>query len=66
MGQKSLQMQFSYHTGLMPVCGGAAWTWRRVRDYECMADTLAGFHFLAFALVLLARFIALMAELTQD
>lgn len=36
---------------------------RLARDYERLADTLAGFHFLAFAIVLLARFIALMADL---
>ena len=37
---------------------------RLARDYERLAETLAGFHFLAVALVLLARFIALMTELT--
>jgi transposase len=42
-----------------------AWTarFRRLaRDYERLPETLAGLHFLAFAILMLARFIALMAE----
>ncbi len=42
-----------------------AWTarFRRLaRDYERLPETLAGLHFLAFAILLLARFITLMGE----
>lgn len=42
-----------------------AWTTRfrrLVRDYERLPSTLAGLHFLSFAIVLLARFVRLMAE----
>jgi transposase len=35
---------------------------RLARDYERLPATLAGLHFLAFAIILLARFVALMAE----
>lgn len=35
---------------------------RLARDYERLPETLAGLHFLAFAILLLARFIALMGE----
>lgn len=35
---------------------------RLARDYERLSDTLAGLHFLAFAIVLLARFVALMTD----
>jgi transposase len=35
---------------------------RLARDYERLSETLAGLHFLAFAIVLLARFVALMTE----
>lgn len=42
-----------------------AWTarFRRLaRDYECLPETLRGLHFLAFALLLLTRFVALVTE----
>ncbi len=42
-----------------------AWTTRfrrLVRDYERLPSTLAGLHFLSFAVVLLARFIRLMVQ----
>jgi hypothetical protein len=32
------------------------------RDYERLPETLAGLHFLAFAILLLARFVALMTQ----
>ena len=35
---------------------------RLVRDYERLPTTLAGLHFLAFAILMLTRFITLMAE----
>jgi transposase len=35
---------------------------RLARDYERLPETLAGLHFLAFTIILLARFVALMAE----
>lgn len=35
---------------------------RLARDYERLPGTLAGLHFLAFAIILLARLVALMAE----
>lgn len=35
---------------------------RLARDYERLPETLAGLHFLAFAIILLTRFVALMAE----
>jgi transposase len=35
---------------------------RLARDYERLSETLAGFHFLAFAILLLARFVALMVQ----
>ncbi len=35
---------------------------RLARDYERLPETVAGLHFLAFAIILLARFITLMAE----
>lgn len=35
---------------------------RLARDYERLPETLAGLHFLAFAILLLSRFAALMAE----
>ena len=35
---------------------------RLARDYERLPETLAGLHFLAFAIVLLRRFVTLMAE----
>ncbi len=35
---------------------------RLARDYERLPDTLAGLHFLAFAILLLARFATLMAQ----
>lgn len=35
---------------------------RLARDYERLPETLAGLHFLAFAIVLLARFVALMTQ----
>ncbi len=44
-----------------------AWTarFRRLaRDYERLPDTLAGVHFLAFAILLLKRFVAFMLEST--
>jgi transposase len=44
-----------------------AWTtrFRRLaRDYERLPDTLAGLHFLAFAIVLLKRFVTFMVEST--
>ncbi len=42
-----------------------AWTarFRRLaRDYERLPETLAGLHFLAFAILLLRRFVALLGE----
>jgi transposase len=42
-----------------------AWTTRfrrLVRDYERLPETLAGLHFLSFAVLLLSRFVGLMAE----
>ena len=33
---------------------------RRRRDYERLPETLQGLHFLAFAILLLARFVALL------
>jgi transposase len=44
-----------------------AWTtrFRRLaRDYERLPETLAGLHFLAFAIVLLKRFVTFMVEST--
>jgi transposase len=35
---------------------------RLARDYERLPETLAGLHFLAFAILLLARFVALMTQ----
>ena len=35
---------------------------RLARDYERLPQTLAGLHFLAFAILMLARFVALMAQ----
>jgi transposase len=35
---------------------------RLARDYERLPETLAGLHFLAFAIILLARFVTLMAQ----
>jgi transposase len=35
---------------------------RRSRDYERLPETLAGFHFLAFVILMLKRFGALMAQ----
>ena len=35
---------------------------RLARDYERLSETLRGLHFVAFALLLLARFVALLAE----
>ena len=35
---------------------------RLARDYERLPETLAGFHFLAFAILLLTRFVALMVQ----
>jgi transposase len=35
---------------------------RLARDYERLSETLQGWHFLAFAIVLLTRFVALMAQ----
>jgi transposase len=35
---------------------------RLVRDYERLADTLVGMHFIAFAILMARRFITLMAE----
>ncbi len=35
---------------------------RLARDYERMPETLAGLHFLAFAVLLLARFVTFMVE----
>jgi transposase len=35
---------------------------RLARDYERLPETLAGLHFLAFAIILLTRFVTLMAE----
>jgi transposase len=35
---------------------------RLARDYERLPETLAGLHFLAFAILLLSRFVTLMAE----
>ena len=35
---------------------------RLARDYERLPETLAGLHFLAFTILLLARFATLMAE----
>jgi transposase len=37
---------------------------RLPRDCERLPATLAGFHFLAFAILLLARFVALMGQST--
>jgi transposase len=42
-----------------------AWTTRfrrLIRDYERMPETLAGLHFLSFAILLVARFVRLMVE----
>ena len=35
---------------------------RLARDYERLPETLAGLHFLAFAILMLARFVTLMAQ----
>ena len=35
---------------------------RLARDYERLPQTLAGLHFLAFALLMLARFVIVMAQ----
>jgi transposase len=35
---------------------------RLARDYERLPETLAGLHFLAFAILMLKRFIALLAQ----
>ena len=35
---------------------------RLARDYERLPDTLAGLHYLAFTLLLLSRFVALLAD----
>ena len=35
---------------------------RLARDYERLSETLAGLHFLAFTIILLTRFVSLMAE----
>ncbi|MDP8923571.1 MAG: IS5/IS1182 family transposase, partial [Chloroflexota bacterium] len=35
---------------------------RLARDYERLPQTLAGLHFLAFALLMLARFATLLAQ----
>jgi transposase len=35
---------------------------RLARDYERLPETLKGLHFLAFAILLLSRFVALMAQ----
>ena len=35
---------------------------RLARDYERLPETLAGLHFLAFAILMLARFAALLAQ----
>ena len=35
---------------------------RLARDYERLPQTLAGLHFLAFAILMLARFVTLMAQ----
>ena len=35
---------------------------RLARDYERLLETLAGLHFLAFAILLLKRFVELMAQ----
>ena len=36
---------------------------RLARDYERLPETLAGLHFLAFAILMLKRFVAVMAYL---
>ncbi len=44
---------------------GAEWRMmphRLARDYERLPETLQGLHFLAFAILLLARFVALLAQ----
>lgn len=44
-----------------------AWTTRLrrlARDYERLPDTLAGLHFLAFAMLMLKRFITFMVQST--
>ena len=57
--------------GLLPrrwvVGRGNAWLARcrrLARDYERLPETLRGLHFLAFALLLLARFVTLLAPST--
>ncbi len=35
---------------------------RLARDYERLPETLAGLHYLAFTILLLARFVALLAD----
>lgn len=35
---------------------------RLARDYERLPDTLKGFHFLAFAIILLKRFVSFMTQ----
>ena len=35
---------------------------RLARDYECLPETLAGFHVLVFAILMLTRFVALMMQ----
>ena len=37
---------------------------RLARDYERWPETLAGFHFLVFAILMLTRFVALMVQST--
>jgi transposase len=41
---------------------GAARFRRRVRDYERLPETVAGLHFLAFAILMLNRFVTLMVQ----
>ena len=42
--------------------GWAARFRRLARDYERLPETLAGLHFLVFAILLLKRFVALMVQ----
>ncbi len=43
-------------------CAWAARFRRLARDYEWLPETLAGLHFLAFAILLLKRFVMLMGQ----
>jgi transposase len=43
-------------------CAWAARFRRLARDYDRLPDTLAGFHFLVFAILMLTRVVALMGQ----